>query len=929
MSNISLQTFRNLVTANVRGFVDVDHQGGLTMKNTGRFFHSDISDPVRNGEIRAKLFTALTASAPNLPGVFVKKLADRLVSNYEELSHAELRSIISEFDAEVEWDGAFTSATELDSAAFDLDAESLKGLEKRASTAATGIFKADALEKAVPMYDRIKPAVREAMDKAAVTAEMALKQFYALKGSDLVNPAKKEYVDALVEQAAKALSELDGYLRKVAASVDNPPAGLLRLIDYCAARMTETAMVVAEVRADQEAGRPVDADISGAELMTGAASRMHGNRDVLGAMTAKSAALVARLDALRAMPAGTRVAEAELGKLQEELAAFRDTLKDIATNGVRIKDNTWDSGIIRPERTFLDALITGADEALADLAGLLDKNHDMLAYRFIDHLFPAEIPRERGVSQDQIDLAVHTREFLMRAVSKGVAKIDWEAFDRAAAGLENHPNESTKPLGCSSKAVLHAKRRLEQFVARMKDGASASSDLIGKMLAGKIGVGTVVGARLHGFSPENVDDRFDDRFLVKREILAKGSVSTVYRLTYRFDDGSEHVRIFKPEENAKIGLQGLMLGLTGYLDETRAATLNAATHRSAVWLGVPNATVGVTVGMHRGEIGFFMEEAPGLTNYKIRELKKGIGKHPENASLLGGFAPNAGFLKRPLVERRRTYASLVKGLNELEWLDWMTGQMDRHGDNYKVEQKPDGTYSVRGIDNDGSFSFARMGLWKFRLRGRHLEKVLANLGLSSVDELKKTFPDRVTLMSNGDPVIDIKDSPSLFEDVGHKAFGLNSCSRPTRIPRAVYDRLMALDRQRATDNQAIPMTALKLLGPCPVDNLKGQALYFNQIQAMTGRLEEMIEHAKALRKEEEDAEAAGKSVKRILDDADWSTEASKIIAGQSSLRENCKTHCRDLVKDGARVLQEEYDNFLYLRTEYFVRDFAPMLPVNV
>jgi hypothetical protein len=90
-------------------------------------------------------------------------------------------------------------------------------------------------------------------------------------------------------------------------------------------------------------------------------------------------------------------------------------------------------------------------------------------------------------------------------------------------------------------------------------------------------------------------------------------------------------------------------------------------------------------GVHQGEVGIMMAQAPGETTAKRK--KKG--------EKMKDFMAKLDATQK---------ASLMRQLNELEICDILTGQLDRHGDNYLVDvDARTGEVKVTGIDNDFSF----------------------------------------------------------------------------------------------------------------------------------------------------------------------------------------------------------------------------------
>ncbi len=56
-------------------------------------------------------------------------------------------------------------------------------------------------------------------------------------------------------------------------------------------------------------------------------------------------------------------------------------------------------------------------------------------------------------------------------------------------------------------------------------------------------------------------------------------------------------------------------------------------------------------------------------------------------------------------------ANLMRELSKMEWADVLSGQVDRHGDNYLIDINPQtGAVKITGIDNDASFGTRKAGM---------------------------------------------------------------------------------------------------------------------------------------------------------------------------------------------------------------------------
>ena len=137
-----------------------------------------------------------------------------------------------------------------------------------------------------------------------------------------------------------------------------------------------------------------------------------------------------------------------------------------------------------------------------------------------------------------------------------------------------------------------------------------------------------------------------------------------------------------------------------------AVNLNFAAKKAAVALGMGGLIVDYSAGSHKGIFGFYMEKAKGVTPDLLRR------EEPSSSSETGLSLMDIRHL--PDNERRKVLADLKRELNRLQWLDLVTGQADRHCNNYffHVDVKTH-KVTVKGIDNDAGYSQYRTGAVKF------------------------------------------------------------------------------------------------------------------------------------------------------------------------------------------------------------------------
>ena len=128
---------------------------------------------------------------------------------------------------------------------------------------------------------------------------------------------------------------------------------------------------------------------------------------------------------------------------------------------------------------------------------------------------------------------------------------------------------------------------------------------------------------------------------------------------------------------SRLGLSELSLGGTAYVSKQTTANLNLATQDTAETFGCKDLVVKYSVGSHNGQFGVFMEKAKGCEGSGFACMN-GTGGDD-------GIMPlNLGDEIKDDAERRKIKGTVAQKLNKLMWLDLITGQGDRHWNNYFV-----------------------------------------------------------------------------------------------------------------------------------------------------------------------------------------------------------------------------------------------------
>ena len=318
----------------------------------------------------------------------------------------------------------------------------------------------------------------------------------------------------------------------------------------------------------------------------------------------------------------------------------------------------------------------------------------------------------------------------------------------------------------------------------------ARGEYIQAALDHHVDMGTILEASLRGITADQLELRAGDGILTQARKLGQGAANTVHLCTYRGSDGEDMKLVFKPEVAARRGLDHLCASGLGYRDGARIMQLNVAASRVADAIGCGGAIARSSIGSHDGQLGLFMEAAPGKTFSDIAEGKP--------------FCRTAGGKELNFPEACRALrangklgvmrANLMRELSRMEWADILSGQVDRHGGNYLVDINPEtGAVKITGIDNDASFGARKTGM--------------------TVVDLSRPTPRQQEflrlLQSRGygiprDGRIDLSRIPEKLLSETRQQFGFNQLFRPVLIDRDTFDRLTAV---REEDYRA-------MLAPC-------------------------------------------------------------------------------------------------------------------
>jgi hypothetical protein len=360
---------------------------------------------------------------------------------------------------------------------------------------------------------------------------------------------------------------------------------------------------------------------------------------------------------------------------------------------------------------------------------------------------------------------------------------------------------------------------------------------------GTISASSLVEARARGLRDGDVDPANEDANIVSERRLGAGNAGEVYEL--QRSDGTSVV--FKGETESRTGLNKIAAGGGKSYDmNQQTVNLNIATKKAANALGMGGMIVNYSAGTHKGVFGFFMEKAKGLTARAF-----GAGK--------SSSAPDAGMSAKdikclPSAQRQQVKADLMREFNRLQWLDLVTGQNDRHWENYFVHVNRDNLkVTLKGIDNDAGYSQYRTGAVRFSFDKTHSDtfKLLLLRLARDIDSrnanavYNRLLHDQgVTIDAEGKITVDAsKLADKTIGTCLARLVGAQSLAIPDKIDRETYDSLIALKQDPARRKEYLDSIRPRL----------SPASY----AAAESRLDDVIAHAEELGRQGKIVEAGG------------------------------------------------------------------------
>ena len=799
-----------------------------------------------------------------------------------------------------------------------LDRDSLKALVKAGDTAAktfkalsgiTGRQLAEAVDG-----EGLIDGTSTAAGKAAAAAIKAQQDL-----SDMLAQLSKG-LDALMRHDAQMRAENPQY-QGVDANIYNEIADFRLLCDR---RATEIAALARQMKdfaqhlsANGQNADPNVAAILQAKacaLLPRQALAMHGTADALATVnqnvTAQLRPVAEKIDAFRRNPAAS-ISRNELATLQSEIATMKAAIQDLRRNGL-----PSGNGRMLVPKDILKALeteVANAEElfktARREARATILRNYVATAMKL--YTLPGPVEATARLEGQKITQMLDRRdEFLVALDALATAVTD---PSKTTDDLNNLGRELFQKSGALRIAAILAPKlgkptmlAFDDMANHLRGVAPMVEEIIGiinkfrsqdryftgaeamSVFKGELSVSSVVEARARGLRDSDVDPANEDANIVSDRLLATGAGGSVYELD-RADGTSV---IFKGETESRTGLQAIAVGGAANYDVAqKAVNLNFASQKAAEAMGMGGLLVRYSAGVHKGVFGFYMEKAKGGTG---REFVHGRTSADDGLTA-------AEIKKLPPEQSQRIKADIKRELNRLQWLDLVTGQMDRHEDNYFIHvDRTTHQVTVKGIDNDACYSQYRTGAMTFKFDASRSNVFRAQLLATA----QKIDPDNAEALRDRyleDPGITKHDDGTLTIDASRIAdktlawalattTGAQTLAIPDKIDSETYDALIAL--KGGPERQAY------------LDSIRPR-LSEASYNAAVSRLDDTIAQAERLRAEN-----------KVVDTDAWAdVQETPLASGKLTARKLDNTEKR-IGGDIAKEAHKAFSPSIYARDGY-------------
>ncbi len=279
-----------------------------------------------------------------------------------------------------------------------------------------------------------------------------------------------------------------------------------------------------------------------------------------------------------------------------------------------------------------------------------------------------------------------------------------------------------------NKELTHIEQMVNVYSGK-ESGQIRQSDYKA-MIAGNLDAGTVMLTYASGLNSRHIDTETHNAQITKSKHLGSGMANDVQLISYKGTNvAGETVtynRVFKPAMEARVGLDKVLSAkLSGYSDTQNIIQTNVGAGYMAEKIGAKNVISVSRFGVVNGVPGILMDQAKGIDASECP--RKYASK----------------FAKLSADKQNIVRGNLMRELNRLQWADILSGQVDRHYQNYLIDINFDTLdVNVTGIDNDACCGKNMVGMRALRISVN---------GFEALSEGQTNVTQGITKQMEGDP----------------------------------------------------------------------------------------------------------------------------------------------------------------------------------
>ena len=350
------------------------------------------------------------------------------------------------------------------------------------------------------------------------------------------------------------------------------------------------------------------------------------------------------------------VARSPLGSSQNDAMtseSFRQTVKELPANFIAFRESM---------RRYADALLSAQGKGDPSVKTAKDEVNEKLA----------ELKKSVATVRKVTDAIMDTKD------KNGFASLFRDVFGKIS-GFKPRLDMEVQNLEriCTFEGRENTIHLARNDLRELVEGSRRLSPLVEATVWGESG--------LHDWDLGGLE-------LVGVKELGHGAFNAVKLCTFVKKDGSTVRRVFRADNGARASVANGAIRRF-YSDcpkDVSGFSYSQASGEVAFLFDCTDVFPKTTFGTLNGQPGMFLEVAPGKGGSFFRSDRQDVADKDPFKDIQGQLPVEVA-------------GEVARKLNRLQWLDFLTGQIDRHANNLMIGLADDGSVSVKGIDNDECF----------------------------------------------------------------------------------------------------------------------------------------------------------------------------------------------------------------------------------